>query len=182
MSRYGIEVKIPNLTDDVFLFNLNRMTSSKDEQFLSDLSNDVTKNLARYFHREGDCGYLWDTNAIIGYDENMDTWFFQAFEITIDDSDTLFIWLGIFPREFHDINMLLKLLYQLGIHVFMTDSEFNTMLHECDSLGGTLFYVRPFEKNSFDGTDENHVLSTFNVKYISSNEDAISLLNELSNQ
>lgn len=58
-----------------------------------------------------------DDNAIVGFDEAMETYFLQAFEGVEGPR----VWLGTSYREFHSFDALCRAARKRGIEVWLTD-------------------------------------------------------------
>lgn len=80
---------------------------------------------------------LYDEEAVIGYDDNLETWFLQAFETCNEelDSSEPNLWLGINFQEYADINTLILSLDRDGVTFeFYDESEKELFENECKRL------------------------------------------------
>lgn len=68
---------------------------------------------------------LFDEDAIIGYDDEMETWFLQAFEAynEEEDVDEPTLWLGLNFQEYSDVNQLISCLERKGITFEFSDEK-----------------------------------------------------------
>ena len=81
--------------------------------------------------------HITDDNAIMGYDDNLETWFLQAFE-TYDeetDSEEALLWFGKSFKEYEHINDLINILNKSRAKIeFISDEEKDLFKKECESL------------------------------------------------
>lgn len=85
-----------------------------------------------------------DTEAVIGYDEDLETWFLQAFEQYDEETDTEEpqIWLGSSFKEYENINDLITQLYEHNISFdFINPEERDIFSQECIKLNQPCKYL-----------------------------------------
>lgn len=84
---------------------------------------------------------ITDDNAIMGYDDNLETWFLQAFETYDEDNDCeeILLWLGKSFKEYDNINDLINILNKSGAKIeFISDEERALFEKECKHLNQTI--------------------------------------------
>ena len=102
--------------------------------------------------------FYFDNNSVLGNDPVLETWFLQAFETSINDCDTLLLWLGNRYRAFADINDLFMLLAKAGIWLFFSNDEFENIMRESCSMGRMVEAFAPLlEKSCFSGETNRFV-------------------------
>lgn len=57
--------------------------------------------------------FAWLRECIVGWDEGLETYFIQSFEVCIDGCDELVWWLGVTPREIPSFDMLCTVINSL---------------------------------------------------------------------
>lgn len=156
MSIYAIEFKFDKLDEEFFSFFLNRLTFSDDEKVIARLRANVLRILnKRYLTNDH---YYFDNNAVIGWDEDFNSWYVHAFEMTLeDDSVVFFLHLGLLPNEVSDINSIFFYFNHYNISVYMYESDLKELVNECKSLGNPLTDFSPFVYHSF----EEHIRNPF---------------------